>query len=141
MFLMIAISGVNVLHFTHVYQEAGDQGFNRRDLRVRYTLERIGGTIFATNLCVALISVPLLLCKFYFFNAAGAITLVAVVMNMIFTLIFYPSLLLLLGPEYESWNMEGLLGRTRWARKHARLSVRSDKKLGSLKMNPVNSDY
>jgi len=89
------------LHIGHMYEEAREKGFKKREERIKYSLERMGTTVLAGAITTAGSALFMLMCQMTFFYKMALLISVTILNSLIYSLLFLVSLCILFGPENE----------------------------------------
>jgi len=87
------------LHVCHVFNEAKEHGIKRGDLRMRYSLSRMGSTVFAGAVTTVGAGFFLYCAQTAFNQNVGFIIAFTIVVSLIHTLFFFSSLCIMFGPH------------------------------------------
>ena len=99
--IVIGFSIDYTLHIGHMYEEAREKGFNKREERIKYSLERMGTTVLAGAITTAGSALFMLMCQMTFFYKMALLISVTILNSLVYSLLFLVSLCILIGPENE----------------------------------------
>lgn len=99
--IVIGFSIDYTLHIGHMYEEASEKGFEKKEDRIGYSLERMGTTVLAGAITTAGSALFMLMCQMQFFYKMALLISVTILNSLIYSLMFLVSLCILFGPENE----------------------------------------
>jgi len=92
-----------VLHFSHVYLEAGhEKRISSRVFRTKYAFDQMGSTICGGALTTGGSASVMMFCYLTFFNKIGVMIAFTILLSFLFTFLFFANCMLILGPEGAS---------------------------------------
>ncbi len=106
--IVIGFSVDYVIHLGHMYVDAGHKGTHDRVGRFTYAAEKMAGTVFAGAVTTFGAGIPLFFCQLTFFTKMGTLVSSTIAYSIVYSLGFFMSLCLLIGPT-------GAIGQVRWA--------------------------
>eukprot|EP00924_Labyrinthula_sp_SR-Ha-C_P011127 snap_masked-scaffold_51-processed-gene-1.53-mRNA-1 protein AED:1.00 eAED:1.00 QI:0/0/0/0/1/1/3/0/945 len=110
--MVVGLSIDYALHLLMHYKHAGEEeGIEERKGRVIFSARTIAKTVIAGGLTTLGAGIFLLFPQFMFFSKIGVFLCLTITLSLLFSLFFLMSLLLLLGPEGEKYNLEGFYKR------------------------------
>jgi len=110
--VVVGLSVDYALHLTHCIQEGASVGLQSRELRMRYGLTAIGGTIVAASVTTMACGLCMLWGLTSFVFKFGILIIITIVYSFLYTFGLFVSLMLLVGPQDQvgpSGSREGRL--------------------------------
>ena len=99
--IVIGFSIDYTLHIGHMYEEAKEKGYNSREDRISYSLERMGTTVLAGAITTAGSALFMLFCQMTFFYKMALLISITILNSLVYSLVFLVSICLLIGPEND----------------------------------------
>ena len=103
--VFIGISFDYVIHICHEYIHCIHD--LRKD-RMDFSYKNMGETIFSGALTTSFSGIFLALCEANALNKFGVLLIITILASLIMALIFLPSLLYILGPQFRSGNIKNI---------------------------------
>ena len=90
--IVIGFSIDYTLHIGHMYEEAREKGYNSREERITYSLERMGTTVLAGAITTAGSALFMLFCQMTFYYKMALLISITILNSLIYSLVFLVSI-------------------------------------------------